>query len=147
MNSPLEYCLGGAAILSLCLSWGCGAEQRGDRIETFPVTGEVSVDGQPAKGLQVTCNLVGTPSSNKFPPVIRALTKDDGAFALTSYESGDGAPQGEYTLTFMWGAHTPFKGYSGDKLNGRYADPKASQVKVTVTDQPVDVGKIELTTK
>jgi len=35
-----------------------------------------------------------------------------------------------------------------DKLRGRYGDPGKSKFKVTVTDgEPVDMGRIDLTTK
>lgn len=146
MNVSLKPFLCGAAILAVGLNWGCGEQKRGDRVETFPVTGEVYVDGQAVENLQVSCNnVLGVSQENPITP--RAFTGPGGKFSLATYEAGDGVPKGEYTLTFQWGQPNPFHGYTGDKLNGRYAEPKASQFKLTVTDQPVELGKIELTSK
>ena len=53
-------------------------------------------------------------------------------------------------MTFYWGTNKPLRGrYEGpDKLDGRYDDPKTSQVKFTVKEgTPTDLERIELTTK
>lgn len=117
--------------------------------ETFPVKGTVSVDGQPAGTLAVYCNnVVGM--DTKMPTVSQTFTKDDGSFEISTYGQSDGVPEGEYTLTFMWGKPDKLHGgYGGpDKLNGRYKDPKASKSRFKVEKgKPVDLGKIELTTK
>jgi len=119
------------------------------RKETFPVKGEVSVDGQPAGALAVYCtNAAGM--DTKMPTVSQTITKEDGKFEISTYGQSDGVPEGEYILTFMWGkADVLHGGYGGpDKLNGRYKDPKESKVRFKVEKgKPVDLGKIELTTK
>ena len=78
-----------------------------------------------------------------------AFTDEEGKFEISTYESSDGVPAGEYALTFMWGKWNMSGSYGGpDKLNDRYTDPKTSEVKVTVKDgEPTDLGTIELTTK
>ena len=138
-----------AALAVLCL-WFCSCgEKMPDRKETFPVTGEVYVDGQPAAQLQVACHDVkGLDAA--APTVSSALTGPDGKFAISTYQSADGVPAGEYLLTFAWGTFNMIsKSYGGpDKLKGRYADHQKSQHRFTVeSGKPTDLGRIELSTK
>jgi hypothetical protein len=116
--------------------------------ETHPVTGSVFVDGQPAALLTVTLHDVkGFDSEN--PSVSTAMTKEDGTFAVSTFEAEDGVPVGEYTATFQWGKLNPIKNaFEGDQLKGRYMDPRKSEVKVTVSEgEPTDMGRIDLKTK
>jgi hypothetical protein len=85
-----------------------------------------------------------------MPTVSSAFTGQDGGFSISTYESGDGVPAGDYVLTFMWGQKEAFSGgYGGpDKLSNRYTDPKKSPVRFTVeAGKPTDLGRIDLTTK
>jgi hypothetical protein len=132
----------------LLLFCSCGKEDS-SRKQTFPVKGEVYVDGSPAESLQVTCHDVeGLDREN--PTHSSAFTDKEGKFEISTYESADGVPEGEYKLTFVWGKMNMVSmTYGGpDKLNGRYADPAASQHPVTVEKgKRTDLGRIELTTK
>jgi hypothetical protein len=79
-----------------------------------------------------------------------SITAGDGAFSLSTYESGDGVPPGDYTLTFVWGEMNLMNGqYAGDKLEGKYADAATSAIALTVTAgaEPQDLGTIELSTQ
>jgi hypothetical protein len=133
-----------AGCLLLC---SCGKDE-GFRKETFPATGEVYVDGQPAGQLKVEChNLAGIDKEN--PTFSQAFTDENGKFEIATYEAADGLPEGEYVLTFMWGELDLISGgYGGpDKLNGRYTDPQTSEHRFKVeAGKPTDLGKIELTT-
>ncbi len=116
--------------------------------ETFPATGEVYVDGQPAARLRVTCvDVNGMDKEN--PTTSSATTDEEGKFEISTYEKGDGLPEGEYALTFMWGELNSISGYGGpDKLKNKYSDPKKSEHKFTVEEgKPTDLGRIELKTK
>jgi hypothetical protein len=130
----------------MCLgATGCGRGGGGAKA-TFPVRGEVYVDGRPADALAVRCtDLQGVDADQ--PTLSATFTDDAGKFALSTYRSGDGVPQGEYVLTFEWGKWNFFSGtYGGpDKLKGRYRNPDASEFRVSVTGKgPVDLGRIEL---
>jgi len=134
---------------SLCLLLCSCAEEGPVRKETYPVTGEVYVDGQPAADVAVTCNDVKG-LDTEMPTTSSGVTDQNGRFQISTYESSDGVPPGEYTLTFMWGQRNLMTmSYGGpDKLNGRYSDPKASEVRFTVeSGKPADLGQIQLTTK
>ncbi len=149
-NALRRCCIRRWCVLLIGLA-AIGACSRGDpsRKPTFPVQGEVYVDGQPAGQLAVTChNVQGMDTKN--PTTTAAFTDEAGKFRLSTYLSGDGVPEGEYVLTFLWGRHNLISmTYGGpDKLKNRYDDPKKSKVRFTIEKgKPLDLGKIELTTK
>lgn len=128
---------------------GCNEERRGpERVPTFPITGVVHVDGKPQSNLLVK-SIPAEDAQNAAAVTSSAYTDDKGRFEIGTYESGDGAPVGEYRLTFMWGQRNLMNGrYSGpDKLGDRYSDPKKSEIKVHVNEgEPNELGVIELKT-
>jgi 5-hydroxyisourate hydrolase-like protein (transthyretin family) len=132
--------------LLLC---SCQPKDEQDRKETFPVTGVVHVDGKAVAKLAVRCiDVKGM--DREAPTKSSAFTDEEGKFEIATYEASDGMPAGDYVLTFEWGQWNMISAsYGGpDKLNGRYMDPKTSEVKFTVKDgEPTDLGTIELTTK
>ncbi|MDZ7616888.1 MAG: hypothetical protein U1E05_07790, partial [Patescibacteria group bacterium] len=86
----------------------------------------------------------------EHPTVSSALTDEAGKFAVATYKTGDGLPEGEYSLTFSWQEYNVMaRGFTGpDKLRGRYADPAKSEFRVVAErGKPIDLGRIELTTK
>lgn len=120
-----------------------------NRKETYPVTGSVYVDEKPAGAVQVTLHdQAGVDVNN--PTFSMTFTQADGSFALSTYEEGDGVPAGEYTITFQWRDLNPLNlQYSGpDKLGNKYSDPQTTPFRVKVEPgKPVDLGRIELSTK
>ena len=83
------------------------------------------------------------------PTLTATRTDENGKFSASTYDAGDGAPEGEYSVTFEWNKlNTVSMSFDGDKLDGKYNDPKKSTFKIKVEDgKPADMGKIELTTK
>lgn len=136
------------------LLWGlvvlpaCDSEPRGGpRVPTYPIVGQVTVDGAPAGNLLVVCH--STDGESAVPISISAYTDAEGHFSISTYEGGDGAPVGTYALTFMWGQINLMSGRYGppDKLHGRYADPETSEFTVSVVEgAEIDLGVIELAT-
>ncbi len=102
---------------------------------TYPVEGMVRVNGQPAASALVTFHPIDGQSAR---PTCRV--GDDGRFALTTREAGDGAPAGEYRVTVVWTrAVAGKKGVSdGDDVPVRsllpatYASPETTPLKATV---------------
>lgn len=133
--------------LSVLLS-GCGSGEREyDRVATFPVKGQLTVDGKPEGQVLIKLHPVGKPAT-----VVTSsnFTNPDGTFTIGTYEGQDGAPVGEYKLTFMWGQINLMSGrYGGpDKLQKRYTDPEKSEFSVSVKEGvESDLGTIALTTK
>ncbi len=131
------------AILVLCVP-SCGS----NRQPCYPVQGEVFVgqdkDRKPAAGAVVVFH--PTVSVSDDVPRPTAHVAEDGKFALTTYVKGDGAPAGDYSITIEWvpprppPPHKPKQ--SGDRLKGRYSDPRTSKIRFTVekgTDNEVPV--------
>jgi hypothetical protein len=144
MNWSLRRLLLILTIVSM--SSGCGRSTP-TRLATFPVRGKVLVDGQPVDNLAIYCNRLSA-VNKEFPTESQCFTQKDGSFEIGTYLSKDGVPEGDYALTFRLGEWNMFnKSYEGDKLNGRYTDPKESAVKFTVTKgKPTELGEIKLTT-
>lgn len=132
-----------SAALTSPILIGCG--QGDGRLDVRPTTGVVLRDGLPVPGATVVLNPApGTPAAaaGLLPS---AETDADGTFVVSSYESGDGAPAGEYSVTLGWPdrsykPRTPAEreaalaGDVPDRLGGRYRDPAKSTWTVVVTE-------------
>ena len=142
MRLRFEWILA-AAIIAACV--GCPGEQKGGpRVETFPLTGKVLVDGTPAAHVRVTCHPQG---ETAIAYELVDHTDDEGMFSIGTYEAADGLPVGEYKLTFMW-MEGKMLGPQTDRLNGAYVDPEKSEYTATIKEgEESDMGTIELTTK
>ncbi|HTQ37450.1 MAG TPA: hypothetical protein VMJ32_00380 [Pirellulales bacterium] len=124
---------------------GCGSSGPQDLLTAYPVVGKVSFKGAAPQGAYVALH---SKSDLKAPNgqvvVPRAQVQPDGTFELSSYNSNDGAPEGDYVLTVEW--HKTIKGPDGDPvlspnlLPPQYSKPGTSPVKVTIV-----AGKNELT--
>ena len=112
-------------------------------MSTTPVVGVLLVDGQASPGIAARANPVG--QAGDMSPR-SGVTDENGKFAFSTYESGDGLVAGEYKLTFEWVRMNPMTKRSiGDRLKGRYADPEASEHVIQVKDgEPLDLGAIVL---
>ncbi|MBA3315454.1 MAG: carboxypeptidase regulatory-like domain-containing protein [Planctomycetota bacterium] len=113
------------------------------RLETHPVVGEVFVNDAPAAG----CVVMFVPLGPELKGIVMpAGTADEfGAFTLTTYETGDGAPAGDYGVTLRWEANKwpgmgaelkvdPVVTMRPDRLLDRYASPEKSGLKATVAE-------------
>src|SRR5581483_7120965 len=85
------------AAIALCLLAlvACGDTRVAHKV--YPVKGKILVDGQPAKECQITLNKT---SQDKQPVLPTGTTNENGEFQLTTYYTGDGAPEGDYVATF-----------------------------------------------
>jgi hypothetical protein len=141
-------------LLAFSSSIGCTKKDEFVRDPVNKVTGTLLIDGNPEPMVAVRLVRIegadeGAGTSKALGP--SAFTDGEGNFSIGTYDKGpdaDGAPDGEYAMTFQWGQMNLMGGlYTGDKLNGKYADSKKSEYKVTVAGEPVDLGVIELSTK
>lgn len=126
---------------------GC-ADEGPARKATYPVTGEVLVDGKPASQVQVILHDLNGMDEQQ-PTISSTFTDDAGKFSVSTYEQGDGAPEGEYAVTFFWGQlNLVSMQYGGpDKLKNKYDDPKTTPFRIKVEKgKPADMGKVELKT-
>ena len=103
--------------------------------KTAPVRGVVHYKGKPAAGVRVTFHPQFDMGSVKFTP--SGVTDKDGKFTLSTAAAGDGAPPGEYVVTFERPQVESDRKSSGievevDAWKGKYSDPAASQRKVQI---------------
>lgn len=132
------------SLIVCCLISGCGSGRK----PTFPVKGRVLVDGKPPNELFVHF----WPTEKNDPKSIRpfAQTNENGEFELNSYVTGDGAPMGEFIVTFEWPMRSgPFKNqFEGpDQLRGKYKQPDKSKIRINITKQGQLLETFELSTK
>ncbi|MEX2286570.1 MAG: hypothetical protein WD648_05730 [Planctomycetaceae bacterium] len=120
--------------------------------KTIPVRGEVYIDGKPGYGVKV--NFVPKSPDAANPTVSVGESGEDGKFEIGTYGTNDGAPAGEYVLTFVWFDRTKIdvlnrEESAADQFSGKYADPKNSKHSVTVPEDAteVEIPRIELTTQ
>src|SRR5688500_8562528 len=78
------------AAMGLLVLTGCGEK----RIHVVPVSGKLTVQGQPAAGAQVVLHPVAADRDEPFAAV--GQVQNDGTFKIGVYDRDDGAPPGEY---------------------------------------------------
>jgi len=128
---------------------GCGKTDDG-RLRAYPTHGKVTIDGKPTKGVYVFLNPATQPATHGIFP--NAITDEQGEYWVSTYDSGDGAPLGDYTVTAKWpmGEGLMVNSESPDRLKDKYTDPKTSTIKVTIKEatrgSPNEVPPLELTT-
>lgn len=91
-----------AAVLGPLALLGCGSDSDvANRPDVFPVTGIVTLGGSPVEGATVTfVNTAGmAPGEQASGRSSVGRTDASGRYELTTFESGDGAAPGEYTVT------------------------------------------------
>ena len=118
------------ALAALGLLCGCGPPDE-VRPELHPAQGTLTINGRPAEGaLLVFHPADGRPFDSRGTRPT-ATVDADGAFELKTYQTGDGAPAGDYRVAVLWLAD-PDSDSPWDKLGGRFADPEAADLRVSV---------------
>ena len=130
----------------------CGCSDDG-RLETYPVQGQVLINGEPADGCTVRFVPVDPNLQGEILP--GGKTDEDGRFQLTTYESDDGAPAGEYDVTLLWAATKwpgrkaqmgadPVPPTGPDLLMGQFGSPQKSTLTATVSEEPNELAPFKL---
>lgn len=121
---------------------GCG-DTGPERVQVFPAEGKVIWNGQPVAGALVVLH----PSAGN-PISARAQTEKDGTFKLSTYDTGDGVPPGEYTVTVEWrkliqkdGEYKP----GPNVLPNKFSQPTTSTLKVRIAEGTNVLDPITLT--
>ena len=110
----------------------------------YPVRGRILVDGKPAPDAIVMFH-PAFEDPDRVMPIGQADA--EGNFAISSYVNGDGAPVGEYIVTFEWRERSGLlkNNFEGpDRLKGRYFDPKKSALRITVEKRRQELPPFEL---
>jgi len=124
-----------ACALALLVLVGCSQPESLPGPQPYPVSGKVVYRGQPAAGFRVAFHPLSEWGGPRFAP--SGITDENGEFQLHSYAEDDGAPAGDYAVTFSW----PQEVSSGDpddaprlvdRLKGALNNVQTSRFKVTV---------------
>ncbi len=86
--------------LGLCVT-GCSSEVGEERVETVPVSGKLYVDDMPFGGVDLQLVPTGGDPNSDKRRTASARVAEDGSFTLTTYEQGDGASPGSYTVSLV----------------------------------------------
>jgi hypothetical protein len=84
-----------AASLLCGLAAGCSGSKQPP---VYPVRGQVLLNGKPLAQAIVTFHHQG---SGPEAPAPSAQTDSEGRYTLTSYQNGDGAPEGDYAVSLV----------------------------------------------
>jgi major membrane immunogen (membrane-anchored lipoprotein) len=119
-------------LVAAMLLVGCGRSGP-PRVATHPTKGSITFQGQPVSGAFVA--LHPKQSSHPEVPTSTAIVQPNGTFAVSTYDSGDGVPEGEYVVTVQW--RKVVKSGSDfvpgpSLLPAKYSRPETSDVTVRV---------------
>ena len=141
MKTLKHFCVC-ASIVLLCVAIGCAKQS--NRKPVYAVAGKALFKGEPLVGARIGFHPLG--HSGRREMSATAQVDDDGAFALTTYEKGDGAPAGEYVVTIYWPDERSIKennatpeegdGLPPDRLKREYAVAKTTKLRATVHNKP-----------
>ncbi|MDY3552739.1 hypothetical protein R5W24_001827 [Gemmata sp. JC717] len=128
------------ALLGLTAAVSCSSN---DGPPVFPVRGKVLVNGKPAAGVTVSLHQTGEKTLVMNP---RGVSAADGTFQIGYQTATDGAPAGQYAVTFVW---LPPRGETDpeekpDRLKGRFSNPATAKWKVTVNAGPTELEPFDL---
>lgn len=117
------------ALLAALAILGCGSEGAG-RAKTYPVSGTVTLGGQPVAGATVTFTLNdGTGSA-------AGITDASGKYTLSTYGGGDGARAGDYKVAIVKYEVEATKASGGNLPSGEIDEKAYTDPTATGTEQP-----------
>ena len=111
---------------------GCGAEEE-IRPDLSPAAGSLMINGEPAAGAMLVFDPADGKEFDARGTRPRATVQEDGTFEVTTYQQGDGAPAGDYQVAVLW-FENPDASNPWDKLGNQYANPKKTDIRVTVRE-------------
>jgi hypothetical protein len=126
------------ALLALTLT-GCGDGRDADLPDLVPVSGIVTMDGEPVAGVNVLFSPVGSTSGG----MCYANTDEAGKYVLTDSNGREGAPMGEFEVTcskwampdgsdFKSDDQSPMEAGAVPALPAKYGDAISSGLKAAV---------------
>src|SRR5262245_23967340 len=134
--------LAGAALAAALVISGCS-----NKLRTYPVSGELFIDGKPAEDAFVYFHPEsGLPDGAPRP---FAQVDKDGHFTISTYVSNDGAPAGEYIVTFEWRERSGLlkQNFDGpDRLKGQFYDRDKSTFHAKIEKRPNVLPRYDLQT-
>ena len=119
----------------------------------FPVQGAVYFKGSPAEGAMVTFHPLPLESGQLVAVRSRGTVSENGQFKLTTYNTDDGAPEGDYAVTIYWPSKpTGTRDASEDeglelprdKLGLRFSNPASTSLRVEIKAPSTELPPFEI---
>ncbi len=134
-----------AASLLCGLAVGCSGSKQ---TPVYPVRGQVLLNGKPLPQAIVTFHPNG---AGPDAPAPSAQTDAEGRYTLTSFESGDGAPEGDYAVSLVcFRARELRKGSDEDSARNivpvRYANAATSRLTAKVSPGANELPPLQVKT-
>lgn len=146
----MAVALSGLAVAAIVLGGACN--RGASKPKTYPVTGTVSLNGQPVPGATVNFTpKEQAPPGQSGPQAASAVTDEQGKYQIGTFAKGDGALPGEYLVSVTkYEGGAPAAGGSGSEeeyrpplpgeeapvpknvLPPQYANPNTSGLSVKV---------------
>jgi hypothetical protein len=114
-----------------------------NRKPVYPVHGKTLFRGKPAEGALVIFNPVDETDPKAVKP--QGVVGTDGSFEIGTYTEKDGAPAGEYAVTFVWMIENPKNKKQWSPLSMRLMQPDQSKLRVTIKEGPNELQPFQLT--
>jgi hypothetical protein len=132
----------GLAVLCVPCPMLAGCKQGESRVPTFPASGQLlAANDKPIANALVVLHPVDI---NSEAPKSRATTDADGKFQLTTYITGDGAPEGDFIVTVeQWLRDDPNEAPS-NKIPGTWSRPESSQIRIAILKSANQLAPIRL---
>ena len=118
-----------------------GCSERDVRLPTHKVSGKVTQNGKGVPNATVILHANRTEEGFIKP---RAITKQDGSFELTTYESGDGAPVGDYEVSIEQWVRVQPDEPPANRLPPALSKPSTSGLKAVVAAAEKTLSPFEL---
>jgi hypothetical protein len=117
------------------------------RVPVVPVQGQLTLDDTVPAGAMLIFHRRGP--ADVAHPTPMGIVRLDGTYKLTTYEAGDGAPVGEYTVTISWTPAVNEDGQPVTKLTvpKQYCTPRSSPLKTKITETTLRVPPLQVKTK
>jgi hypothetical protein len=135
---------------ALCLTLAaCGQEQSG-RLPLYRASGAVTFNGEPLSGAVLIFHAKDklTDADDEPVPAPGAHSQEDGTFAVSTYEPGDGLPEGDYQVTISC-ENRSVERKKGDEfpelLPERYQNPATSGLTVSIVAGDNELPAFDLT--
>jgi hypothetical protein len=108
-----------------------------------PIRGKVLFRGKPADSALVVLNPVGETDTKAVRP--QGTVSKDGVFEISTYGEKNGAPAGDYAVSFVWLIEDARTKREWSPLPVRFMNPAQSGVKVTIREGSNELASIQLT--
>ncbi|MEY4396222.1 MAG: hypothetical protein RL595_3471 [Planctomycetota bacterium] len=142
----------GFALILFCQVLGCGGDPSfKPSVPVFPAKGKLEFQGKPLDGVTLIFNPVD--ENQKIKP--QATTDGEGNFTATTFQTGDGAPEGEFLITLVVKTEESDSAREDAEGNGRakpaktkfpvkFQNPTTSTLRVKVSKGQADLGTLEI---